>query len=139
MANDPPPPPTRVVRGRRQEDPRGPRDVQRSVANLKQAKELLAFAKGGGRMAGWSLLGGAAAMVIALAFHLPDVATFGTIGSMAGVGVYAIRWFKKFKTPKYEEMNDELRDLNALKISGTLTDEEYVAARAKVLKRYGIT
>jgi hypothetical protein len=77
-------------------------------------------------------------MSVALAFHLAQIAVPGTIGSMFGVGVYRLRWLQRFKTPKYEELNDELRDLNALKLADTLTDEEYDQARKKIMKRYGM-
>ena len=84
----------------------------------------------GRKAAGRSLLGSATALALALLLQSPQVMVFGTIGSMAGLGAYGIRIFQKFRTPQYEELADELRDLDTTRLISNLPDEEYARLRA---------
>jgi len=128
-----------VVRPRKSIERAAPaaRELQDAIGSVRQAQQLLEFAKGGGKAAGWSLLGSASGFALAVAMHAQQVATFGAIGSMLALGIYAIRVCQRWNTPRFEQLDDELRDLDALKLTTRITDDEYLRIRENTLKKYG--
>jgi hypothetical protein len=112
-------------------------EIQHSVASMKEAQQLLDFAKNGGKAAGWGLLGNASGLIVGVILHASQMATFASIGMMLGVGLYAIRCFQNMRTPHLEQLDAELRDLEAMRVAGRITDDDYPNMRAAILKTHG--
>lgn len=114
------------------------REVRDSMISLKQAKELLALVQNGGKAVGFGLIGTVSGMIYALASHASMLYPYNLIGTMIGLAVYSLRFSFTYRMQKYEQLDDELRDLKTLHLIGTLTEEEYERARLRVLKKAGL-
>ena len=109
-----------------------------SLFSLRQSQQLLAFAKNGGKAAGWGLLGNAAGLTVALAISAPQLFIFGTIGSMVGFGLYGVRALSTIKSARLEPATDELLSIKTMRTLDVIDDAQLQTAREKILKKYGL-
>jgi len=113
-------------------------NLVQTLVPLKQFESLLKIATGGGKAAGWGLVGSGISVGIGLSVHTAFLASFGTVGLLLGLGIYATRFLHLYKTTDMEELDEKLHDIEVLFARGRISKDQFDLAYQKILKKAGV-
>jgi hypothetical protein len=107
-------------------------EIQHSIVDVAKLEWMVQFVQKGGKLAAWTLVGTASGLSVGLIAHAE--LSLGIIGALFGSGFYGVRLFQKFKDPDMDQLQQKLDGLQRMYDSGSISEDEYVRAKKKVLE-----